>query len=111
MSIAATQLRVGAAAGRCHMSDQLSLVVAAASSSSSLLPCFAACKHSPAGSHQQLCAHTHRLGAVKGDAPKAAPAGSLQPGLLVAFKKDDRTELGLLLQPDGKKNWWITNQV
>jgi hypothetical protein len=48
---------------------------------------------------------------VKGDSPKAASAASLQPGLLVAFKKDERTELGLVLQPDGKKNWWITNQV
>jgi hypothetical protein len=31
--------------------------------------------------------------------------------LLVAFKKDERTELGLVLQPDGKKNWVVANEV
>lgn len=48
---------------------------------------------------------------VKGDGPRAASGAALQPGLLVAFKKDERTELGLVLQPDGKKNWRIVNQV
>jgi hypothetical protein len=48
---------------------------------------------------------------VKSDSLKTASAAALQPGLLVAFKKDERTELGLVLQPDGKKNWWIANQV
>lgn len=53
----------------------------------------------------------YRCAAVKSDSLKAASAAALQPGLLVAFKKDERTELGLVLQPDGKKNWWIANQV
>lgn len=48
---------------------------------------------------------------MKGESPKTASGAALQPGLLVAFKKDERTELGLVLQPDGKKNWWIANQV
>jgi hypothetical protein len=52
-----------------------------------------------------------RFAAVKSDNPKTASGVALQPGLLVAFKKDERTELGLVLQPDGKKNWVIANQV
>jgi hypothetical protein len=48
---------------------------------------------------------------VKGDSPKTASGAALQPGLLVAFKKDEHTELGLVLQPDGKKNWVIANEV
>lgn len=55
--------------------------------------------------------HCCRLAAVKGDSPKTASGAALQPGLLVAFKKDERTELGLLLQPDGKKNWVVANEV
>jgi hypothetical protein len=51
------------------------------------------------------------LAAAKGESPKTAAGAALQPGLLVAFKKDERTELGLVLQPDGKKNYWIANEV
>lgn len=57
------------------------------------------------------CLWAARFAAVKNESPKTASGAALHPGLLVAFKKDERTELGLVLQPDGKKNWWIANVV
>lgn len=63
------------------------------------------------GAHQQQQLRPTRLAAAKGESPKTAAGAALQPGLLVAFKKDERTELGLVLQPDGKKNYWIANEA
>jgi hypothetical protein len=41
----------------------------------------------------------------------ALQSGALQPGLLISYKKDDKHILALVEAPDGKKNWWIVDQV
>lgn len=37
--------------------------------------------------------------------------GCLQPGRLISYKKDDKHILALIEAADGKKNWWIVDQV
>jgi hypothetical protein len=51
-----------------------------------------------------------RCQAVKA-ADGALQPGALQPGLLISYKKDDKHILALVEAPDGKKNWWIVDQV
>lgn len=36
---------------------------------------------------------------------------TLQPGVLINYRKDDKHILALVKEPDGKKNWWIVDQV
>lgn len=36
---------------------------------------------------------------------------ALHPGILINYKKDDKHILALIMEPDGKKNWWIVDQV
>jgi hypothetical protein len=51
-----------------------------------------------------------RCQAVKASDGALQP-GALQPGLLISYKKDDKHILALVEAPDGKKNWWIVDQV
>eukprot|EP00879_Flechtneria_rotunda_P004803 GHRR01005075.1.p1 GENE.GHRR01005075.1~~GHRR01005075.1.p1 ORF type:complete len:775 (+),score=250.97 GHRR01005075.1:386-2710(+) len=53
----------------------------------------------------------HRCRAVKStNAANKVSDGTLQPGLLISYKKDDKHILGYVVEPDGKKNWWIIDQ-
>jgi hypothetical protein len=50
--------------------------------------------------------------ASKGSAAKEVSQGPmLRAGMLVEFQKEERAVLGLVLEADGKKNWWIADQV
>lgn len=45
-----------------------------------------------------------------GGASSSSSDGSLRAGLLLEYKKDDKMLLGLVLEPDGKKNFWVLDQ-
>ncbi len=38
-------------------------------------------------------------------------AGELRAGCLALFTKNDKLLLGLVAEPDGKRNWWMVDQV
>lgn len=42
---------------------------------------------------------------------QAAASDDLKPGMMVDYKKDDKTLLAVVMEPDGKKNWWVMDQV
>lgn len=52
-----------------------------------------------------------RCKALKSHDSTSRSSDVLQPGILINYRKDDKHILALVMEPDGKKNWWIVDQV
>lgn len=49
--------------------------------------------------------------AGKAAAPAAGAGAPMGPGMLVVAVKADKQALALVTEPDGKKNWFVVDQV